>query len=130
MLLNWIRALASRSTKRNIAPAPAGQCYRLIVICQPSGADRAVDLLSFELGLVGLGPQRIQREEDDAKRVVKIVATVVCEPLQRAALVRFVKQAGFLRGVRSVRWESVPQPDVPLLPGNVIPNRYLGHAAR
>ena len=87
--------------------APAVATYRLTVTCPAAQADHVVRLLLAELQGAGLAPSQIVRSWDEGKRVVRLIATVLCQAVQRAVLVRFVNRAGAWPQVRQVRWEGV-----------------------
>ena len=87
--------------------APAVATYRLTVTCPAAQADHVVRLLLAELQGAGLAPSQIVRSWDEGKRVVRLIATVLCQLVQRGVLVRFVNRAGAWPQVRQVRWEGV-----------------------
>ncbi|MBK4737855.1 hypothetical protein [Noviherbaspirillum pedocola] len=111
-----MRLLNLKNLKTRFAPHAAqprdssadSQIYRLTVIAQSSELNNLVDLFVTELATAAVVPRDIRHEENERTHRIKIVATVACTPAQRAALVRFVHQAGILPGVRGVKWESVP----------------------
>jgi hypothetical protein len=115
-LLTLKNPFAVRAAASKVSMASNSQSYRMTVIAQSPALEtpaleRIFDLLLFELAPIGVMPQHIRHEGEDAGRFVKIVANVICTPAQRTVLVHFVNRAGMLRGVRSVRWENVPQAD-------------------
>jgi hypothetical protein len=69
--------------------------YRLTVTCPAAQADHVVRLLLAELKGAGLAPsQMLQLGRRPAQ--VRLIATVLCQAVQRAVLVRFVNRAGRL----------------------------------
>lgn len=90
------------------APArPTFATYRLTVTCPAAQADHVARLLLAELEGTGLAPSQMLRSWDEGKQVVQLIATVLCQAVQRAVLVRFVNRAGAWPQVRQVRWEGV-----------------------
>ena len=90
------------------APArPTFSTYRLTVTCPAAQAEHVVRLLLAELKGAGLVPSQMLRSWDAARQVVQLIATVLCQAVQRAVLVRFVNRAGAWPQVRQVRWEGV-----------------------
>ncbi|MGK5062535.1 hypothetical protein [Janthinobacterium sp. LB3P112] len=86
---------------------PVLATYRLTVTCPVAQADHVVRLLLAELKGAGLAPSQMLRSWDEARQVVRLIATVLCQAVQRAVLVRFVNRAGAWPQVRQVRWEGV-----------------------
>ncbi|MDQ4626321.1 hypothetical protein [Janthinobacterium lividum] len=99
MMKKWMLWFAKRG--------PAVATYRLTVTCPAAQADHVVRLLLAELKGAGLTPSQMLRSWDDARQVVQLIATVLCQAVQRAVLVRFVNRAGAWPQVRQVRWEGV-----------------------
>lgn len=95
----WMRWFVQRG--------PAVATYRLTVTCPAAQADHVVRLLLAELKGAGLAPSQMLRSWDAARQVVQLIATVLCQAVQRAVLVRFVNRAGAWPQVRQVRWEGV-----------------------
>jgi len=92
---------------------PALATYRLTVTCPAAQADHVVRLLLAELKGAGLAPSQIVRSWDESRHSVRLIATVLCQLVQRAVLVRFVNRAGAWPQVRQVRWEGVaPSPSL------------------
>jgi hypothetical protein len=105
-LFEWSPIAAVRAS----APAGVSAPFQLTVVFQGEHRRRAEQQIRFELEAHGLQLMRLQVFDQPGQPLVRLTACVKNTATARAGLVKLVQRLGLEPAVRSVRWESVPQP--------------------
>lgn len=117
-LMDWTTAFAGRAAAAVSHPAAARVLYRLSVLCRDTAAERLQAQIRLDAQLGGLALLQLVACPLSDGGLVQLSAHVqgaagpaaVAET--RRGLVALVQRLGLEPQVRSVRWESVPQPAV------------------
>lgn len=87
----------------------AGQPYRLFITSETRDiAQAALSMLWSSAEESRLMPERVSLRTDTTTGRSRVAILLVCDATQRRQLAQFVHRASELRGIRRLRWETVP----------------------
>ncbi|AOY91054.1 hypothetical protein BKK79_03910 [Cupriavidus sp. USMAA2-4] len=89
---------------------PASQLFQVVVLCRDAGERRIAQQILDELDANQMTLRSLHARSLAQRELTEVRVLLQCPQDARAAMVRLVQVLGFTPLVRSVRWETVPQP--------------------
>lgn len=90
---------------------PVSQLFQVVVICRDAGERRIAQQIMDELDANHMTLRSLHARSLEQRELTEVRVLLLCPQDARAAMVRLVQGLGFTPQVRSVRWETVPQPE-------------------